>query len=209
MLDPRLIRDNPDAVRRALKLKGAQVDLDEARRDSDRKQNLADKQFIAASEADKARALVNTSLEAMKSVQAQVGVAQAQVKTAQANVAQREAALAQADAGVKPFRRQIDQLRAHGDLHLDFGIGSAEGCNQRLQQDRHHRQVNQGYDLTVGIGLGILEHQLGNQFFWIGRSLRLLTEIQLSENAPVTANATVGCVQTCDLRFPCVPPRWL
>jgi HlyD family secretion protein len=74
----------------------AQVDLDEARRDSDRKKSLADQQFIAASEADKARALVNTSLEAMKSVQAQVGVAQAQVKTAQANVAQREAALAQA-----------------------------------------------------------------------------------------------------------------
>jgi HlyD family secretion protein len=74
----------------------AQVDLDEARRDSDRKQSLADKQFIATSEADKARALVNTSLEALKSVQAQVGVAQAQVKTAQANVAQREAALAQA-----------------------------------------------------------------------------------------------------------------
>ncbi|MDZ7892941.1 MAG: efflux RND transporter periplasmic adaptor subunit [Rhodoferax sp.] len=74
----------------------AQVDLDEARRDSDRKKSLADQQFIAASEADKARALVNTSLEAMKSVQAQVGVAQAQVKTAQANVAQRESALAQA-----------------------------------------------------------------------------------------------------------------
>ncbi|NBX22485.1 MAG: HlyD family efflux transporter periplasmic adaptor subunit, partial [Betaproteobacteria bacterium] len=74
----------------------AQVDLDEARRDSDRKQSLVEKQFIATSEADKARALVNTSLEAMKSVQAQVGVAQAQVKTAQANVAQREAALAQA-----------------------------------------------------------------------------------------------------------------
>ena len=74
----------------------AQVDLDEARRDLERKQSLADKQFIAVSEADKARALVNTSQEALKSVQAQVGVAQAQVKTAQANVAQRDAALAQA-----------------------------------------------------------------------------------------------------------------
>jgi HlyD family secretion protein len=74
----------------------AQVDLDEARRDFDRKQNLVEKQFIAQSEADKARALVNTSVEALKAVQAQVGVAQAQVKSAQANVAQREAALAQA-----------------------------------------------------------------------------------------------------------------
>jgi HlyD family secretion protein len=74
----------------------AQVDLDEARRDFDRKQSLVEKQFIAQSEADKARALVNTSVEAVKAVQAQVGVAQAQVKSAQANVVQREASLAQA-----------------------------------------------------------------------------------------------------------------
>lgn len=74
----------------------AQVDLDEARRDYERKQSLVEKQFITQSEADKARALVNTSSEALKAVQAQVGVAQAQVKTAQANVAQRDAALAQA-----------------------------------------------------------------------------------------------------------------
>jgi biotin carboxyl carrier protein len=74
----------------------AQVDLDEARRDYERKLSLVEKQFIAQSEADKARALVNTSSEALKSVQAQVGVAQAQVQSAQANVAQRQATLAQA-----------------------------------------------------------------------------------------------------------------
>ncbi|MDE2419321.1 MAG: efflux RND transporter periplasmic adaptor subunit [Burkholderiales bacterium] len=74
----------------------AQVDLDEARRDFERKQSLVEKAFIAQSEADKARALVNTSTEALKAVQAQVGVAQAQVKSAQATVAQREASLAQA-----------------------------------------------------------------------------------------------------------------
>ncbi len=74
----------------------AQVDLNEAQRDFERKQSLVEKQFIAQSEADKARALLNTSTEALKAVQAQVGVAQAQVKTAQANVAQRQAALAQA-----------------------------------------------------------------------------------------------------------------
>ena len=73
-----------------------QVDLDEARRDLDRKLSLVEKQFIAQSEGDKARALVNTTLEALKATQAQAGVAQAQVKTAQANVAQREAGLAQA-----------------------------------------------------------------------------------------------------------------
>ena len=74
----------------------AQVDLAEAQRDLDRKQSLVEKQFIAQSEADKARALVNTSQEALKAVQAQVGVAQAGVKSAQAGVVQREAAMAQA-----------------------------------------------------------------------------------------------------------------
>jgi HlyD family secretion protein len=74
----------------------AQVDLTEAQRDLDRKQMLVEKQFIAQSEADKARALVNTSQEALKAVQAQVGVAQAGVRSAQASVAQRESALAQA-----------------------------------------------------------------------------------------------------------------
>jgi HlyD family secretion protein len=74
----------------------AQVDLIEAQRDHERKQSLVEKQFIAQSEADKSRALVNTSVESLKALQAQVGVSQAQVKTAQANVAQRDAALAQA-----------------------------------------------------------------------------------------------------------------
>lgn len=74
----------------------AQVDLIEAQRDLGRKQSLVEKQFIAQSEADKARALVNTTGEALKVVQAQAGVTDAQIKSAQANVAQREAALAQA-----------------------------------------------------------------------------------------------------------------
>jgi HlyD family secretion protein len=64
----------------------AQVDLNEAQRDFDRKLSLVEKQFITQSEGDKARALVNTSAEALKAVQAQVGVAQAQVKTAQARI---------------------------------------------------------------------------------------------------------------------------
>jgi HlyD family secretion protein len=74
----------------------AQVDVNEAQRDFERKKDLAEKQFIAQSEADKARALVNTSGESLKSTQAQLAVTNAQVKSAQANVAQREAALAQA-----------------------------------------------------------------------------------------------------------------
>jgi HlyD family secretion protein len=74
----------------------AQVDLAEARRDLDRKRMLVAREFIAKSEAERAEALVNTSTEALKSAQAQAGVADAQVKSAQANVAQRQAALAQA-----------------------------------------------------------------------------------------------------------------
>jgi len=74
----------------------AQVDLDEARRDFDRKQSLVERQFIAQSEADRARALVNTTTEQLKAAQAQQGVTEAQIRSASANVAQREAALAQA-----------------------------------------------------------------------------------------------------------------
>jgi HlyD family secretion protein len=74
----------------------AQLDIDEAKRDLERQQSLVDKQFVAQSVADKARALVNTNLEQMKSAQAQLGVTQAQIKSAVANVQQREAALAQA-----------------------------------------------------------------------------------------------------------------
>ncbi len=74
----------------------AQVDLMEAQRDLERKLSLVEKQFIAQSEADRARALVNSMGEALKSAQAQGGVSEAQIKSAQANVAQREATLAQA-----------------------------------------------------------------------------------------------------------------
>ena len=74
----------------------AKVDLIEAQRDFERKQSLVQRQFIAQSEADRARALVNTSGESVKAAEAQTAVTAAQVKSAQANVAQREATLAQA-----------------------------------------------------------------------------------------------------------------
>lgn len=74
----------------------AQSDLTEARRTHERNLMLVGKEFIARSEADKSSALVNTSIEAVKAAEAQMGVTQAQVKSAQATVAQREAALAQA-----------------------------------------------------------------------------------------------------------------
>lgn len=85
---------NSAAVRAAVSR--AQVDLGEARRDLDRKRMLVAQEFIAKSEAEKAEALANTSVEGLKSAQAQLGVADAQVKSAQASVTQRQAALAQA-----------------------------------------------------------------------------------------------------------------
>jgi HlyD family secretion protein len=74
----------------------AQTDLAEARRTHDRNLMLVGKGFIAQSTADQSNALVNTSAEAVKAAQAQLGVTEAQVKSAHASVAQREAALAQA-----------------------------------------------------------------------------------------------------------------
>ena len=85
---------NASASRAAVSRAG--VESQEAQRDLDRKQSLVEKQFIAQSEADKARALVNTAGETFKQMQAQSAVTDAQIKSAQANVAQREAALAQA-----------------------------------------------------------------------------------------------------------------
>ena len=74
----------------------AQTDLTEAQRTHDRNLSLVSKGFIAQSEADRTRALVNTATESVKSAQAQLGVNEAQIKSAQAGVAQRESALAQA-----------------------------------------------------------------------------------------------------------------
>ncbi len=74
----------------------AQTDLNEARRTHDRNLMLVSKQFIAQSEADKSNALVNTTSEALKVAQAQVGVSEAQTQSARATVLQRDAALAQA-----------------------------------------------------------------------------------------------------------------
>ncbi len=74
----------------------AETDLTEAQRTHDRNLSLVSKGFIAQSEADRTRALVNTATESVKSAQAQLGVNEAQIKSAQAGVAQRESALAQA-----------------------------------------------------------------------------------------------------------------
>ena len=70
-------------------LSKAKVDADFAMRDAERKKQLVDKQFIAASEADSSMAVARSLVESVK-------VVEAQIKSAVATVAQREAGLAQA-----------------------------------------------------------------------------------------------------------------
>lgn len=78
----------------------AQVDVAQAERDLARQQDLVSKGFIAASEADRAQSLVNTSTQLLRGAQAQAKVVAAQVQAAQATVLQREAALAQAQTNL-------------------------------------------------------------------------------------------------------------
>lgn len=74
----------------------AQVNLADAKRDLERKQQLVEKGFISAAERDKAQANFNALNEQLNTAKAQTGVAEANVRNSQAVVKQREAALAQA-----------------------------------------------------------------------------------------------------------------
>lgn len=74
----------------------AKMDLTEAQRDAERQQMLVDKQFVAQSVSDKAKALVSANSESVKVAEAQMAVTASQVKSAEATVAQRESSLAQA-----------------------------------------------------------------------------------------------------------------
>ena len=73
-----------------------EVSLIDARRDFERKEQLAEKKFISIAEVDKARATMNSLSEQVKSAQAQVEVARANAGSAAAVVKQRDAVLAQA-----------------------------------------------------------------------------------------------------------------
>jgi HlyD family secretion protein len=73
-----------------------EVGLADARRDFERKEQLAEKKFISIAEVDKARAAMNSLTEQVKSAQAQVEVARANAGSATAVVKQRDAVLAQA-----------------------------------------------------------------------------------------------------------------
>lgn len=81
----------------AQQAQAAQVDVNlaEAKRDLDQKQQLTDKGFISAAERDKARAVYHAQVEQANAARAQIRVAQASAGNAQAAVKQREAVLAQ------------------------------------------------------------------------------------------------------------------
>ncbi|MFN9748597.1 MAG: efflux RND transporter periplasmic adaptor subunit [Burkholderiales bacterium] len=89
-----------------------QIDLQEAQRDWERKKELVARQFIAASEAEKALALVRSQTEAMKAAQSLIEVARAQAQSAHAVVRQREAVRAQAQVDVRrtEIRSPIDGI---------------------------------------------------------------------------------------------------
>ncbi len=117
MLDPetfeyrvRSAQADVDAARAAAltqqaSLAKAGVDAEEAQRDYARKAQLVAQQFIAASEADKARALARSAAESTK-------VVAAQLQSAQANVSQRESVLAQAriDLGRTRITSPVDGI---------------------------------------------------------------------------------------------------
>ncbi len=73
-----------------------EVTLADAKRDLDRKLILFEKNFVSASDRDKATALYNSAQEQVKSARAQLVVAEAQSKNGEAVVKQREAQLSQA-----------------------------------------------------------------------------------------------------------------
>ena len=74
----------------------AEANLADARRDYERKKSLVEKNFIAASEADRAESLYKAQLAGLDSARAQLGVAVATAKNSEAVVSQRTAQLAQA-----------------------------------------------------------------------------------------------------------------
>jgi HlyD family secretion protein len=97
------------AARRTDRLR-AGINLEEARRDLDRKVDLVARNFISPVERDKAVALFRTLEQEVASAAAQVELAEAQVRNARSIVQQREAQLASSrvDLGRTIIRAPVD-----------------------------------------------------------------------------------------------------
>lgn len=91
-------------------LNRVRINLDEARRDLDRKQDLVARNFISSAERDRALALVRALEQDVESATAQIQLAEAQVKNVRATVAQREAQVASSrvDLGRTVIRAPVD-----------------------------------------------------------------------------------------------------
>ncbi len=99
------------AVQRA-EVARAEANLAEAKRDLERKKSLVEKNFIAASEAEKADSLFKAQVAGLDSAKAQLGVAEANSRNSLAVVKQREAQLAQAkiDLDRTAIRSPVDGI---------------------------------------------------------------------------------------------------
>jgi HlyD family secretion protein len=86
------------------------INLDEARRDLDRKSDLVSRNFISSAERDRAAALVRVLEQELASADAQVELARAQLRNVQSVVRQREAQVASArvDLGRTVIRAPVD-----------------------------------------------------------------------------------------------------
>ena len=86
------------------------INLDEARRDLDRKADLVSRNFISSAERDRAAALARALEQELASAEAQVELARAQQRNVQSVVRQREAQLASArvDLGRTVIRAPVD-----------------------------------------------------------------------------------------------------
>jgi HlyD family secretion protein len=91
-------------------LSRARINLEEARRDLERKQDLVARNFISPAERDKANSVARALEQDVASATAQVELAEAQVRNVRSTVAQRDAQLASArvDLGRTVIRAPVD-----------------------------------------------------------------------------------------------------
>jgi HlyD family secretion protein len=126
------------------------VNLADAERDLNRKKMLVDKNFISPAELDKARTLYDGTLEQIKSVEAQSGIAESQIASAQAAVKQREALLKQAQVDLE---RTIIRAPVNGTVilrNIDAGQTVAASLQApvlfTIAQDLRDMQVEAAID---------------------------------------------------------------
>jgi HlyD family secretion protein len=82
-------------------LSRVKINLSEAQRDFDRKKMLVDKNFLSPAELEKAKAVLDSTREQQRAVEAQIKVSEAQVESALAAVKQRESLLKQAQVDLE------------------------------------------------------------------------------------------------------------